>query len=74
MNLLGVHLDPVAVVAVVLSSALWALVGFELCRVTHKQRGLEVDRPVTDALPPLPDWVHGSAPDYIPEDWTREDA
>lgn len=55
-----IEIDWVFVLMVLLPCcALWALVGFELCRVTHKQRGIDVDRPVTDNIP-----------DFVPDDWT----
>lgn len=28
--------------------------GWAICQVTHKQRGIEVDRPITDILPVPP--------------------
>lgn len=46
---------------------LWAVMGFEICRVTHRRRGLEVDRPITDNLPlPPPPVV---VPDHVPDEW-----
>jgi hypothetical protein len=46
---------------------LWALMGYALCWGTHKQRGIEVDRPITDNLPRPPAPI--VVPDTIPEDW-----
>ncbi len=46
---------------------LWCLAGFTLCWGTHRQRGIEVDRPVTDNLPLLPSPI--VVPDYVPDDW-----
>jgi hypothetical protein len=46
---------------------LGAVGGWAICQVTHKQRGIEVDRPVTDnlPLPPAPVIV----PDHVPAEW-----
>ena len=46
---------------------LWCLAGFTLCSGTHRQRGIQVDRPVTDNLPLLPSPI--VVPDYVPDDW-----
>jgi hypothetical protein len=42
--------------------------GWALCQVTHKQRGIEVDRSISDnlPLPPAPVVV----PDCVPDEWT----
>lgn len=45
----------------------WCLLGWELCHITHRQRGIEVDRPVTDNLPVPPQPV--VVPDHVPEEW-----
>lgn len=37
---------------------LWGATGFAICRVTHQQRGLEVDE------------MH--FPDFVPPDWSLE--
>jgi hypothetical protein len=50
---------------------LWCLAGFTLCWGTHRQRGIEVDRPITDnlPLPPAPIVV----PDHVPDEWIVEE-
>lgn len=47
-------MDWTLVIAIIGLCLLWCIVGYELCQVTHKQRGIDVDRPVTDNLPPPP--------------------
>lgn len=61
------NIDPFFVLILLWCCGLWALVGWELCRLTHKQRGIEVDRPVTDVLPvpPTPVVVPDTVPDWM---------
>lgn len=61
------NIDPFFVLILVYCCGLWALVGWELCRFTHKQRGIEVDRPVTDVFPPAPVVVPDTIPGWIEE-------
>lgn len=49
-------------VAILALCAMWAVVGYLACGATHKQRGLEADRPVTDILPQPP------SPVIVPDD------
>ncbi len=58
------------VIAISLCCLLWAIVGYLLCQATHKQRGIEADRPVTDNLPVPPKPV--VVPDTVPDEWTEE--
>jgi len=52
---------------VIMTVLLGGLAGWAVCQLTHRQRGIEVDRPVTDVLPlPPPPVV---VPDTVPEDW-----
>jgi hypothetical protein len=51
---------------------LWCLMGFALCWGTHRQRGIEVDRPVTDNLPLLPSPI--VVPDHVPDEWLVDDS
>jgi hypothetical protein len=60
------YIDPWLLVLVLMSG----LAGWAICQVTHRQRGIEVDRPVTDVLPMPPPPV--AVPDHVPEDWTSE--
>lgn len=41
-------------IAILALCAMWCIVGYLLCQATHKQRGIEVDRPITDNLPTPP--------------------
>jgi hypothetical protein len=34
-------IDPVFTLLLLLVCGLWCFVGFQLCRITHKQRGIE---------------------------------
>jgi len=47
---------------------LGVVAGVAFCHVTHRQRGIEVDRPLSDNLPipPAPIIV----PDHVPNEWT----
>lgn len=71
-----IHIDPVLVFLVVVMAGTWTWAGIEICRITHKQRGIEVDRPVTDVLPLPPPPVivpdDDPVPDVIP-DWMETD-
>ena len=62
------NVDPWLVVLTVYVFLLGGIGGWAICQVTHKQRGIEVDRPLTDNLPlsPRPTVV----PDTVPEDWS----
>lgn len=73
MNVFGLHIDWTFVLLVLLPfGVVWACLGFEICHVTHRQRGIEVDRPVTDNLPiPPPPVV---VPDHVPDGWEEVDA
>jgi hypothetical protein len=51
---------------------LWCLMGFALCWGTHRQRGIEVDRPVTDNLPLLPSPI--VVPDHVPDEWLVDES
>jgi hypothetical protein len=61
------YVDPMLAAIFFATNILWAIIGFEICRATHKQRGIEVDRPVTDGLPVPPPPV--VVPDHVPDDW-----
>lgn len=37
------HVDPVILFLVIICSSLWCWAGFSICKITHRQRGLEVD-------------------------------
>ena len=50
---------------------LWCFAGFTLCWGTHRQRGIEVDRPVTDNLPLLPTPI--VVPDHVPDEWLTDE-
>jgi len=50
----------------------WGLAGFALCWGTHRQRGIEVDRPVTDNLPLLPSPI--VVPDHVPDEWLIDES
>ena len=60
--------DPVIAGMIVFIFACGLLGGWAICQVTHKQRGVEVDRPVTD-VPPPPVVI----PDTVPEEWVEEE-
>lgn len=65
------NIDPKLLALVVYTLILGLIGGWAICQVTHKQRGIEVDRPLTDNLPgPPPPIV---VPDHVPEDWDRVD-
>jgi hypothetical protein len=51
---------------------MWCLAGFALCWGTHRQRGIEVDRPVTDNLPLLPSPI--VVPDHVPDEWLIDES
>lgn len=65
------YIDPNIVVLAVLQLVLGLIAGWAICSVTHKRRGLEVDRPVTDVLPVPPPPV--VVPDTVPEEWSKEE-
>jgi hypothetical protein len=44
--------------------------GWAVCQVTHKQRGIEVDRPLTDNIPVPPPPI--IVPDHVPDDLLQE--
>lgn len=75
MNLLRAFLDfesyadPMLDALVILCVLLGGIAGWAVCQLTHKQRGIEVDRPITDALPMPPPPV--VVPDHVPEEWTQ---
>lgn len=48
------NIDPWLLVLVLYVFTLGGIGGWAICQVTHKQRGIEVDRPVTDNLPVPP--------------------
>ena len=61
------RIDWLFVVTFLSCCTLWCLAGFALCWGTHRQRGIEVDRPVTDNLPLLPGPI--VVPDHVPDEW-----
>jgi len=63
-------IDPWLVVLAVYLVLLGGVGGWAVCQVTHKQRGIEVDRPVWDVLPMPPPPV--VVPDHVPEEWEEE--
>lgn len=65
------YIDPWLVVLVIYVFMLGGIGGWAICQVTHKQRGIEVDRPITDNLPmPPPPIV---VPDHVPDGWIEVD-
>jgi hypothetical protein len=64
-------IDPRLLALVLYMFLLGGIGGWAVCQVTHKQRGIEVDRPITDNLPmPPPPIV---VPDHVPEGWTEDE-
>jgi len=63
-------IDPRLLALVLYVFLLGGIGGWAVCQVTHKQRGIEVDRPITDnlSMPPPPVVV----PDHVPEEWDDE--
>jgi len=63
----SVKADPWLYVLTLYVFVLGLIGGWAFCQVTHKQRGIEVDRPITDNLPgPPPPIV---VPDHVPDGW-----
>lgn len=62
------NIDPVLAGLVLFVFAMGVLAGWAICQLTHKQKGIEVDRPVTDVLPMPPPPV--VVPDTVPDEWT----
>jgi hypothetical protein len=60
-------IDPILAAMVIGLTILSGVAGWAICQVTHKQRGIEVDRPVTDNLPVPPPPV--VVPDHVPDEW-----
>lgn len=61
------NIDPALAALSVYLVVLGCLGGWAFCQVTHRQRGIEVDRPITDVLPlPPPPVV---VPDHVPDEW-----
>ncbi len=56
-------IDPEFLIRLASFGAACIAVGWSLCWATHKQRGIEVDRPVTDMLLPGP-----PPPIVVPDD------
>ena len=64
------NIDPKILALCLYMLALGLIGGWAICQVTHKQRGIEVDRPLTDnlPLPPAPIVV----PDHVPDEWKQD--
>ena len=61
------NIDPVVAGLLLFMGIVCGIGGWAVCGLTHRQRGIEVDRPVTDALPLPPPPV--IVPDHVPDDW-----
>lgn len=62
--------DPWLYVLTLYVFVLGGIGGWAICHVTHRSRGIEVDRPPTDALPLPPAPV--VVPDHVPQDWSAD--
>lgn len=65
------NLDPVLAALVVLVAIFSGIAGWAVCQLSHRQRGLEVDRiGPSDFLPMPPAPV--IVPDHVPQEWEEE--